>query len=181
MTGKMPVLVVVGCLAIPLAVFGQESPSLGEVARQTRKDLDKKKVARTSETPRIYTNEDLRTAQGNVTVLPDPSSSTATPGAGATSGGSGSKEPTEAELRERKRADLQAQLDAQADFINRLRQAASDNQNELNDLTNYLLGGRRASLSNSVEQYNQKIAEAQRAIDDLEEQGRRAGISLSRP
>jgi hypothetical protein len=49
-------------------------------------------------------------------------------------------------------------------------------QNELNDLTNYLLGGRRASLSNSVEQYNQKIAEAQRAIDDLEEQARRAGI-----
>jgi hypothetical protein len=181
MAGKTPFLVVVGCLALPLAVLGQENPSLGEVARQTRKDLDKKKVARTSESPKVYTNEDLRTAQGNVTVLPDSSSSAASPGAAAITGGSDSKEPTEAELRERKRADLQAQLDAQADFIKRLRQAADENQSELNDLSNYLLGGRRASLTSSVEQYNQKIAEAQRAIDDLEEQARRAGISLSRP
>jgi len=178
---KAPTLVLAACLALPVASFTQEkdNPSLADVARKTRKDQEKKKTA----AAKVYTDDDLRTAHGNATVLTDsaspasPSSATAA-GAAATPAG---KEPTDAELREQKRADLQSQLDAQLDYVKRLREAVDQNQSELNDLTNYLWGGRRANLAQAVDQRNQQIAEAERAIADLEEQARRAGVALRRP
>jgi hypothetical protein len=181
---KAPTFLLAACLALPVASFAQEkdNPSLADVARKTRKDQEKKK--KTSGTPgtaKVYTEDDLRTAHGNASVVEDSSAPAAGATASAGEAGSASKAPTDAELREQKRASLQAQLDAQADFIKRLREAADANQSELNDLSNYLFGGRRANLARAVDERNQQIAQAEQAIADLEEQARRAGVALRRP
>jgi len=174
-------LVLAAGLAVPAVSLAQEKSSLAEQAEKTKKDREKKsKQSGTSSPAKVLTNDDLRSAQGNVIVLGGvpASSTTGTPAAGAAAAAA---EPTDEETREQKRADLQAQLDAQADFIKRLRESADQMQGELNDLGNYVFGGRRAALAQIVEERQKQIAEAERAIADLEEQARRAGVSLRRP
>jgi hypothetical protein len=173
-------LVLAAGLAVPAASLAQEKTTLAEQAEKTKKDREKKrKEAGTTAPAKVLTNDDLRSAQGNVIVLGGvAASSTGTPAAGA---GAAAAEPTDEEAREQKRADLQAQLDAQADFIKRLRESADQMQSELNDLGNYVYGGRRAALAQIVEERQKQVAEAERAIADLEEQARRAGVSLRRP
>ena len=178
---KAIALVLAAGLAVPAAALAQEKSTLAEQAEKTKKDREKKrKQAGTSSPAKVLTNDDLRSAHGNVIVLGGvpASSATVTPAAGA---GAAAAEPTDAETREQKRADLQAQLEAQADFIKRLRESADQTQAELNDLGNYVFGGRRAALAQIVEERQRQIAEAERAIADLEEQARRAGVSLRRP
>jgi small-conductance mechanosensitive channel len=172
-------LVLAAGLVVPAASLAQEKSTLAEVAEKTKKDREKKKAG-TSDAAKVLTNDDLRSAKGNVMVLGGvpASSTTGTPAAGAAAAAA---EPTDEELREQKSADLQAQLDAQADFIKRLRESADQTQSELNDLGNYVFGGRRAALAQIVEERQKQIAEAERAIADLEEQARRAGVSLRRP
>jgi len=175
-------LVLAAGLAVPAASLAQEKSSLGEQAEKTKKDREKKrKEAGTSGPAKVLTNDDLRSAQGNVIVLGGvaATSATGTPAAGAAA--AEAKEPTDEEVREQKRADLQAELDVQADFIKRLRESVDQTQAELNDLSNYMYGGRRGALAQIVEERQKQIAEAERAIADLEEQARRAGVSLRRP
>jgi hypothetical protein len=172
-------LVLAAGLVVPAAALAQEKSTLAEQAEKTKKDREKKrKQAGTSGPTKVLTNDDLRSAQGNVIVLGGVPASSAT---GAPAAGAAAAEPTDAETREQKRADLQAQLDAQADFIKRLRESADQTQSELNDLGNYVFGGRRAALAQIVEERQKQIAEAEQAIADLEEQARRAGVSLRRP
>jgi len=174
-------LVLAAGLAVPAASLAQEKSSLAEQAEKTKKDREKKrKEAGTSGAAKVLTNDDLRSAQGNVIVLGGvpATSATGTPAAGAAAE---AKEPTDEEVREQKRADLQADLDVQADFIKRLRESVDQMQAELNDLSNYMYGGRRGALAQIVEERQKQIAEAERAIADLEEQARRAGVSLRRP
>lgn len=174
-------LALAACLAVPAASFAQENTSLAEQAEKTKKDREKKKDSQPSGPAKLYTNDDLRTAHGNVIVLGGAASSAATPAAGASPSVPASKEPTEEELRAQKRADLQAQLDAQLDLVKRLRESVNEIQTELNDLSNYMYGGRRFYLRQTLEGRQKQIAEAEQAISDLDEQARRAGVSLSRP
>jgi hypothetical protein len=175
-------LVLAASLAVPAASLAQEKSTLAEQAEKTKKDREKKrKDAGTSGPAKVLTNDDLRSAQGNVIVLAGvpATSATGTPAAGAAA--TAATEPADEDLREQKRADLQAELDAQVDLIKRLRESADQMQSELNDLGNYVFGGRRAALAQIVEDRQKQIAEAERAIADLEEQARRAGVSLRRP
>ena len=178
---KTIALLLAAGLAVPSALLAQEKATLAETAEKTKKDREKRKTAGTSGPAKVITNDDLRSAHGNVIVLGGVPASAApgTPAAGA--GASASKESTPEELREQKRADLQTQLEAQADLIKRLRESADQMQSELNDLGSYMFGGRRAALAQIVEERQKQIAEAERAIADLEEQARRAGVSLRRP
>jgi hypothetical protein len=175
--------VLAASLAVPAAVLAQEkTTSLAEQAEKTKKDREKRKAAGVPGSAKVITNDDLRSAQGNVIVLGGVPASAPAPGApGTPAAAAGATAPTDAELRDQKRADLQAQLDAQADLIKRLRESADQTQTELNDLGNYVFGGRRAALAQIVEERQKQVAEAERAIADLEEQARRAGVSLSRP
>lgn len=179
---KASALALAACLAVPAASFAQENTSLAEQAEKTKKDREKKKDSQPSGPAKLYTNDDLRTAHGNVIVLGGaPASSVAAPAAGASASVPASREPTEEELRAQKRADLQAQLDAQLDLVKRLRESVNEIQTELNDLSNYMYGGRRFYLRQTLEGRQKQIAEAEQAISDLDEQARRAGVSLSRP
>jgi hypothetical protein len=94
---------------------------------------------------------------------------------------SASPEPTEEEKRAAASKELQRQVDHYVKEI-ALRRASIDKaQLELNDLTNYTFGGRRKTLMEQIEIWQNEIKEAEQEIAKLEEQARREGARVTRP
>ena len=59
--------------------------------------------------------------------------------------------------------------------------AVAEWEAELNDITNYTFGTRRAALMQNIDEARKAMAAAQRSIDDLEDQARRQGIQVTLP
>jgi len=162
-------------LAIP-AQAAQREESLADKAARARKPAP---AASSSAPAKVFTNEDLANAKGTVTVLPEPegeaqpSAQTAVKGA--------KPEPTEDERRAQAGAALQKQIDQQAELMRAAQKAVADWEAELNDITNYTFGTRRAALMQNIDGARQAMAAAQRSIDDLEDQARRQGIRVTLP
>ena len=139
---------------------------------------------------KVFTNEDLRTAKGNVTA---PGSEVGGPSdqeqaKGAT--GEQEKEPSEEERREKLRADLQAQIDQQRELIAARRQDIARMEQELNDVSGQVYSitgidgnpvGRRGSILGFLREAQSHIDKAQEMIASLEEQARRQGIRVQVP
>jgi hypothetical protein len=161
-------------LAVPAA--SQEAPreeSLAEKAERARKPAPASSPAAPG---KVFTNEDLINASGTVNVLPAPSEEP-----GAESESTPTPEPTEEDRRVRASAALQRQIDDQAETIRIARSVIADWEMELNDLTNYTFGTRRAAIMESIEGARKVIADAQQSIVDLEDQARRQGLRVTLP
>lgn len=144
---------------------------------------------------KVYTEEDLRSTRGVISVgTPDePAPAETATGEGqsetAAAGETAGKpkpEPTEEERRDQRRKELQSELDYQVANVKALQQQLNDAQAELNDLTNLTLsadqtGGRRAALIKLVEDATREIKAGQAKIEELEDKARREGIRLTRP
>ena len=78
-------------------------------------------------------------------------------------------------------AELVLQIDEQAELMRAAQKAVTDWEAELNDITNYTFGTRRAALMQNIDEARQAMAAAQRSIDDLEDQARRQGIRVTLP
>jgi hypothetical protein len=163
-------------LAIP-AQAAQKQESLAEKAARARG----KAAAGSAAPAKVLTNQDLANAKGTVIVLPEPAAEPEASSAGEAAAHPSKPEPTEDEMRAQAGAALQKQIDEQAATIRGAQKAIADSETELNDITNYTFGTRRAALMQSIDDARQAIAAAQRSIDDLEAQARRQGIRVTLP
>ena len=163
-------------LAIPVQA-AQREESLADKAARARKPAP---AAHPAAPAKVFTNEDLANAKGTVIVLPEPEGA-AEPSAGKAAVKSAKPEPTEDEQRAQAGAALQKQIEQQAEIIRLAQKAIADSEAELNDITNYTFGTRRAALMQSTDEARQAIAAAQRSIEDLEDQARRQGIRVTLP
>ena len=180
-------MIVCAIVALVLAVPDQatQAPreeSLAEKAARARKAQSAAAPAGGS---KVLTNEDLANAKGNVIILSAPPAAEARPAAEGTTAVAPEKvkaaEPTEEEKRAEAGAALQKQIDEQAESIRKARKTIEAGETELNDITNYTFGARRAAVMQSMEEARQAIAAAQRSIEDLEVQARRQGIRVTLP
>ncbi len=154
----------------------QKEESLADKAARARKPAP---AASPSAPAKVFTNDDLLNAKGNVVVLPGQEEET---GSGAETADAASKpEPTEEEKRAQAGAALQKQIDVQAEIIRLSRAHIADWERELNDVTNYTFGTRRAALLEAIDGARKFIADAQESIADLEDQARRQGIRVTLP
>lgn len=179
-----PSRVAVALLAL---IFGAGSaaafqePSLAEIAKQEKKR--RKAAAKAAEQPtRTITETELKTAPGSTAnpvvdapAEPGAAAPTASPGASPAAA-----EKTDDQLRDEKRVEIQKKIDEQKERMEKVRKMMDDAQLELNDLANQTVGGRRSALLKLVEDGNTELAACEARISDLEEQARRAGVSVSR-
>jgi hypothetical protein len=142
---------------------------------------DKQKKERKGQA-KVYTDDDLRKAGARTATPPEigapADAAKAEPAAAATK--PKADEKTDDQLRAEKKADLEKKFQEQQAIIVQVRKAMDDAQRELSDLSNYTMGPRRAALAKVVDDGNAAIAKANAAIADVEEQARRAGVSVSR-
>jgi hypothetical protein len=144
---------------------------------------------------KVYREEDLR-GGGTVSIgvpaeeaSPAPEASPGAEGAPAATAEGGAArpaEPTEEELRQKQRAELQGKIDEEREMIRLLQQRIDEIQSELNDLSGPVYGlpggnDRRTGLIGEVEGARRQIKQAQEAIESLEEQARRAGLPVTSP
>lgn len=158
---------------VALPVLAQET-SLAAAA-------EKQKKARTGQT-KVVTEDDLRGLRtGYVAAQASGTSGTAAeaPKPGA-SPAAGEKPKTDDEIKAEKKAGIAKQMKQWTDFIADTRKGMASAQLELNDLSNYTAGNRRAGLQKILDEGNKLIADAEGEIAKLEEEARRAGISVSR-
>ena len=157
-------------------------------------DTAKKEPAKSSRPGKVYTNQDLLTAKGNVTA---PGTSATSPSDQAEAGqgekatsGEPEKEPTEEEKREQLRATIRAQIDEQRELIEVRRKDIERMQQELGDFSGPTFSvagvdgrpvGRRGSLMGFVQEAQGHIEKARETIAALEEQARRQGIKVQVP
>jgi hypothetical protein len=172
---------IVWVAALALAVSAQEpapaEESLADKAARARKPAP---AASPTAPAKVFTNDDLINAKGTVVVLPAPEVEEAVSDA-ETSEASPRPEPTDEEKRAQAGAALQGQIDEQVRVIEAARGVLADAERELNDLSVYTFGTRRAALMQNVDGARQAIADAQQSIEDLEDQARRQGIRVTVP
>jgi hypothetical protein len=160
---------VVLCAAVPLS-----AQSLTEAAEKQKKERKGQ--------PKVYTEDDLRKAGARVATPPEiaPAGDPAKPEPAAAAAKPKADEKTDDQLRAEKKAELEKKIQEQQAIIVQVRKAMADAQRELGDITNYTMGPRRAALMKVLDDGNAEIAKANAAIADVEEQARRAGVSVSR-
>ena len=154
----------------------QKEESLADKAARARKPAP---AASPSAPAKVFTNDDLINAKGNVIVLPGGDEETGSDA--GTSGQANKPEPTEEEKRAQAGAALQKQIDEQAETIKIAQAAIADWERELSDLTNYTFGTRRAAVMQSIDEARKVVADAQTAMADLEDQARRQGVRVTLP
>ena len=159
------------------AQAAQKEESLADKAARARKPAP---AASPSAPAKVFTNDDLINAKGNVVVLPAPEGEEPSPDAGTATTAT-KPEPTEEEKRAQAGAALQKQIDEQAETIKVAQAAIADWERELNDLTNYTFGTKRAAVMQSIDEARKVVADAQKSIVDLEDQARRQGVQVTLP
>jgi len=168
---KLAAVVAFSVISVPLAA---QETSLAAAA-------EKQKKARTGQT-KVVTEEDLRGNRSGYVAAQASGTSSATaeaPKPGA-SPAAGEKAKTDDEQKAEKRAAISKQMKQWTDFIADTRKSMAGAQLELNDLSNYTAGNRRAGLQKILDEGNKLIADAEAEIAKLEEEARRAGISVAR-
>lgn len=168
---KLAAIVAFSVISLPLVA---QETSLAAAA-------EKQKKARTGQT-KVVTEDDLRSLRtGYVAAQAGGSGGTTAdaPKPGA-SPASGEKPKTDDEVRAEKKAAFQKQIKQWTDFIADTQKEMASAQSELNDLTNYVQGNRRAGMQKILDEGAKHVADAEAEIAKIEEEARRAGISVSR-
>ena len=169
-----PWLALVSALAALALAAPSPAQSLAEVAARTKKEKEEK----TAKPAKVYTESDLRgrPGAGNVSQMDGPVAVMASPAPGAVAGATpaGEKPKTEDEERAEKLADWRDRLQKADADVARLTDDVNRAQTALNDLTGPLYGGNRAGLQTRHDDSKRQLAQAQQAVMDLQEEGRRA-------
>ena len=176
---RLVALVVAGTLAVWLAPRVASAQSLAEIAA-------KEKERRKGTGGKVITEADLHGAGRGASVSEsEPAGDAEAPAEGATGSEAAApgdkaapKEKTEEEKRADRQAALQKEIDDERAHIEEIKKDMALRQAELNDLTNYTFGGRRADLAKYVEDAQQAIVTHEGQIENLMEQARREGIRV---
>jgi len=162
---------VIAALAVPTV----GAQSLAEIAEKNRKkEAEKGKPA-----GKVYTESDLRgraAGSGSMSQMDGPVAVATSPapaaGAAGTAGAATAKTP-EQEQAERE-ANWRERLTKANEDVTRISAEIDRAQLALNDISGPLYGGTRGGLITRVEEGQRQLAIAKKAVEDLQEEGRRA-------
>lgn len=152
-----------------------DQPSLAEVAQK-----DKERRAKEKKPAKSFTDADLKSSgRSTFNVMEGLTPAPATEEAKAETAPGAAKPKSEEELRAQKKVDLQRRLDEQKKLVEVIQKAVADAQRELADVANTTYGSRRDGLTKRVDDGAKELAKAQEAIGGIQDEARRAGITLS--
>lgn len=144
---------------------------------------ERQKKARKGQT-KVITDEELKGVRTKGYVAA--SAEGAAPQAAASPAATGAASPdapatkSDDEQRAEKKAEIEKKIKQWTDFIAETKKSMDEAQLELNDLSSNTFGSRRAGLQKIIDEGSQHLAEAQQAVADLQEEARRAGLTISR-
>jgi hypothetical protein len=174
---RFVIFVIAAALASGAAPRASSAQSLAEIAA-------KEKERRKGKAGKVITEDDLRSAsQGVPSGEPETSTdadATAEEGASPAPGAAQGAKPekTDDEKKAEKQAALQKEVDAERAHIEGIKRDIALREAELNDLSNYTFGGRRADLAKFVDDAKQAIVTHEAQVAKLVEQGRREGMLI---
>ena len=167
------VIVAVAVAAVVVLVPVVPAQSLAEVAARSRKKAEEEK----GKPAKVYTEADLRgrPGAGSMSQMEGPAGTPATAASPAPATAPGApKVKTEDEQRADREADWRTRLQNANAELTRLNDEVNRAQTALNDIRGPLYGGTRSGLINRVEEGKRQLVIAQKTIEDLQEEGRRA-------
>ncbi len=177
---KMRLLIVAvalgGVLAAPSWTRADEE-SLAATAARTKREREERRAKATKPVP-AFSDADLRGAGG----APPPAEAdpeVATAKDGESTAGDKPAEKTDDQIRAEKRATIQKKIDAEKTRIEDIDRGMARAQTELADITNYTYGAYRAALQKVLDDGKADKDKAQKTIEDLQEEARRLGVSVS--
>lgn len=149
------------------------------VAQELAKAAEKQKKARRGDS-KVYTEADIRggPSSSRLAVPPGAARASGAPAGQAAAASGGAGEKSDDELRAEKKAEVEKKIQDARTRIADTRKAIENAQLELNDVSNYTYGPRRAQIQKFIEDGQKEIAAQEQSIADLEEQARRAGIPI---
>ncbi len=155
--------------ALLLATAPSSAQSLSELAAKEKERRSKAKVGKT------YTETDL--GRGGSVVTADVPAADAKPADApdAAKADPAKKEKTEDELKTERQTAWREKVTKTGADITRLQSRADLLQTALNDLSQNLYGSTRQSQAAELEQVQGQLAVARKALEDLQEEGRRNG------
>jgi len=155
-------------VSLGLGAASVQSQSLGELAA-------KEKERRKGETTRVVTEEDL--AKGNRAGRANaPAAETAAPsGSPAAAPGAAPAGKTDDEVRAEARKAWEQRRQATETEIEQLAKQTDDLERSLGDFRVSRVGPGRARAAEQLQQAKDQLAAARQRLDDLVEEGRRAG------
>lgn len=160
-------------LLMPVASPAQTSGS----ATAAEKDKDKKKPQ-----AKVFTLEDLRQAgrseaqrEADEAAAEKRAGGQEASGSAKEAGSAGAPKKSEDEERADQAKAWRERLEKAQENVNRLTAQVETLQQNLNDLTQNIYGSARAAQLNQLEEAKKQLAAAQQAVDDLQEEGQRAG------
>lgn len=156
-----------GCLLAALPAAAQET-SLAQAA-------EKQKKARRGDT-KVFTEADLRSASGSRLAVPA-GTAVAAEAPAASASAPGKQEKSDEEKRAERKVEVEKKIQEARARIEELNKAISQAQLELNDVSNYTYGPRRAGIQKFIADSQKEIAAQNQAIADLQDQARREGIA----
>jgi hypothetical protein len=167
---------VAALLAVPSILLGQ---SLAEAA--AREKARRKALEESGKKPaRSYSDEDLGRAKGANASFPtgpdgSPAAGTADEKKGAGAPGTKETEKTEDEKKAEATAAWRKKLDTASKAASTYRDQIAKIQNDLNDTSSGLYSSRRTTLLSFLDETQKKLADAERQVGDLQDEGRRNG------
>lgn len=165
----MVAAIVLAAWAVPAV---SQAQSLAEIAEKTKK----KKTG----SAKVITEDDLRKSGGKVNFAGEEGAAPQEQAEAKDEKKTGTPEKSPEEVRAEQRAQLQKKMDEQKKLKEVVQKAMDDAQAQLNDVRDYTLGPRRASLMKILEDGQKELAKIDQAMSDVEDEARRAGISVSR-
>jgi hypothetical protein len=172
-------LVLVGLLATPALTRGDDQ-SLATVAERTKQEREERRT-KEDKPAKSFSDSDLKTA-GSAAAPSDgaddadaasPAGKEDKPDAGKT------PEKTDEQVRAEKQATIQQKIDAEHERMQDVDRRMAEAQAELADITNYTYGAHRAALQKVIDDGTAEKEKARQSIEDLQEEARRLGVSVS--
>jgi hypothetical protein len=171
-------------LAAPLSAHAEDE-SLASIAKKTKREREERR-ARSTKPVRSFSDDDLGGSGPVATQAATEASdagaqakdAAASDGAGKDKKG-GAPEKTDAELRAEARGEIQKKIDAERQRMQQMDEVISEAQKELSDITSFTYGSRRAGAQKALDDAQAEKARAQQAIEGLQEEARRLGVSVS--
>jgi DNA repair exonuclease SbcCD ATPase subunit len=180
MAGEVPmrpwVFAVAAAVVAAVLVPSASAQSLAEIAARNnkKKDADKAKPAK------VYTEDDLRgrpASSGSMSQMEGPASvapgAVASPAPGAAAP-AGAPAKTEEQERAERETEWRERLAKANEDVTRIQAELDRIQTQLNDISGPLYGGSRTALLSRFEDGQRQLATAKKAVEDLQEEGRRA-------
>jgi hypothetical protein len=174
----VPVLTLAACLGSVSWVQAEES--LAAAAERTKREREARRV-QSKQPVKSFTDADLSGSGSATAGSSEEAAESADSTADKPAGGGNAEKPekTDSEKRADAREEIQKKIDGERQRVQQMDQAIAAAQAEMSDITSFTYGTRRAETQKVIDDAQAEKTRAQKAIEDLQEEARRLGVSVS--